>query len=648
MNCACTFQDTPFLANTCGATFTLFMALVESVLRGRCDVADPCHRLGRNDLHLDGKEFDFVVVGAGVSGPIVAGRLSENPAWNVLLLEAGPEEPTATQVPGFAVSAVGSVVDWNYTTVPQENACLNQGGVCHWPRGKMVGGTNSMNGMMYTRGHHSIFDSWEALGNEGWGFDDLLPYFIKAEDNGDPTELDEGFHGFGGPVHIQHYPSHPRLAEDVVAAAAELGYRQGDLNGRNQTGANVAQMMQRDGLRENTVRAYLRPKHGAPNLHLATESQVTRVLIDAEHNRAYGVQFVDRNGHTKVVYARKEVILSAGAVGSPQLLLLSGVGPSEDLEALGIKVVQDLPVGKNLRNHVSVGVGFYIDDNSTTYLSTESLQQFLDNRSGPLSSTGLTQTTAFLLSKYATDGIPDLQVFFDGYASKCSRTGQATECANGDLKCSGECGRRYINARPTNVRPESVGSLRLKSSDPLDYPVIDPQYLTVQKDVDVLVDGIKQLIEFTKTDALKPYNFTINTVPVSGCEAPEFASDEYWACVVRRTTGPENHQVGSARMGPVGDADAVVDPQLRVHGLKGLRVVDASIFPWTPNSNTVASIIAAGEKAADLIRTTWANDSDPVCQLLSSLYHASLRNHRQRLQRYPAPHSPPPPPPPRR
>ncbi|KAK7874203.1 hypothetical protein R5R35_006248 [Gryllus longicercus] len=605
--CACTFQDTPFLANTCGATFTLFMALVESVLRGRCDVADPCHRLGRNDLHLDGKEFDFVVVGAGVAGPVVASRLSENPNWSVLLLEAGPEEPTATEVPAFATSAKSTPLDWNYTTVAQQNACLNKGGVCNWPRGKMVSGTGSMHGMMYTRGHPSIYDGWAELGNVGWGFEDVLPYFIKAENNGNPFEVDQGYHGFAGPLSVQHFPYHPKLAEAVVAAGEELGYRRGDLNGKNQTGINIAQMMQKNGLRDSTPRAYLRPLVGRTNIKLATESQVTRVLIDAGHSRARGVQFVDRNGDTKVVYARKEVILSAGAVGSPQLLLLSGVGPSEDLEALGIEVMQDLPVGRNLRNHVGVSVGFYIDDSSTESLTVETFNQFLNSRSGPMSSTGLTQTTAFLLSKYATDGVPDLQVFFDGYNSKCSRTGLTAECTSGAISgLNGVvCGRRYINARPTNIRPLSVGVLRLNSSNPFDHPVIDPRYLTAQRDVDVLVEGIKYMINFTQTRALRPYNFTLNPVPVAGCQALDFPSDEYWACVVRRATGPENHQVGSCRMGPAGDAHAVVDPQLRVHGLSGLRVIDASVFPWTPNSNPVAAIIMAAEKGADMIKAAW-------------------------------------------
>ncbi|KAK7874204.1 hypothetical protein R5R35_006249 [Gryllus longicercus] len=607
LNCACTFQDTPFLANTCGATFTLFMALVESVLRGRCDVADPCHRLGRNDLHLDGEEFDFVVVGAGVAGPVVASRLSENPNWSVLLLEAGPEEPTATEVPAFAVSAVGTRLDWNYTTVPQENACLSKGGVCDWPRGKMVSGTGSMHGMMYTRGHPSIYNDWAELGNEGWGYDDVLPYFIKSEHNGNPSEVDQGYHGFDGPLSVQQFPYHPKLAEAVVAAGEELGYRRGDLNGKNQTGVNIAQMMQKNGLRDGTPRAFLRPLVGRANIKLATESTVTRVLFDAE-NRAVGVRFLDRFGSTKTVYARKEVILSAGTVATPQLLLLSGVGPTEDLEELGIPVIQDLPVGKNLRNHVSVSVGFYINDTSTETLTLQSFNQFLQKRNGPMSGTGLTQTTAFLLSKYATDGVPDLQVFFDGYNAACSATGRNDECTSGAVEGvhGATCGSRYINARPTNIRPESVGVLRLKSSDPLDYPIIDPQYLTVQKDVDILVDGIKQLIQFTKTDALKPYNFTLNPVPVSGCEAHQFASDEYWACVVKYSTGPENHQAGTARMGPAGDADAVVDPQLRVHGVSGLRVVDPSVFPWTPNANPVAAIIMVGEKAADMIKAAWA------------------------------------------
>lgn len=597
------------MPTTCGASFAIFMGLIDSLLRARCDVSESCTRAGRDDMDLNRMEFDFVVVGAGVAGPVVASRLSENPDWNVLLLEAGPEEPTTTQFPCFAVAGVGTVLDWNYTTVKQENACLSTGGICKWPRGKMVSGTGSLHGMMYTRGHRSIFDNWAAIGNPGWSYDEVLPYFIKSEKNGNPDELDDGYHGFDGPLNVQHFPYHPPLAEAVVAAGVEMGYRQGDLNGANQTGINIAQAMVYEGLRASTPRMYLRPNADRPNLQVAINAHATKILIDQDTKTAYGVEFVDKYGDKNTVHARKEVIISAGAVGSPQLLLLSGIGPTEDLEALGIVTHKDLAVGKNLHNHVSVGIGFYINETSEISLTMESVNDFLKYRNGTMTSTGLTQTTGFFLSKYATDGVPDLQIFFDGYSAKCAKTGIKSECTTGDINT--KCGRRYIYSRPTNVLPRSTGELKLKSANPFEYPLINPQYLTNPHDTDVLVDGLKLLIAMTQTDSLKPWGFELDTSVTPGCENITYGSDDYWACVVHRTTGPENHPGGSNRMGPDWDPKSVVDAELRVHGISQLRVVDASVFPYMPNSNPVAAIVMAAEKLSDMVKSTWEDTEPP-------------------------------------
>ncbi|XP_069698999.1 glucose dehydrogenase [FAD, quinone]-like [Periplaneta americana] len=603
--CNCTFQDTEFLSGTCGATFTVFMGLVEFLLRSQTSIADPCNRAGQEFIDgIDNAEYDFLVVGAGVAGPVVATRLSENPDWKVLLLEAGPEEPTGTLPPAFAVAAVGTQLDWKYKTEPENFACLAKGGICNWPRGKMVSGTGGMQGMMYTRGNQKIYNDWAQAGNEGWSYEDVLPYFIKAENNKDSGELEEGYHGFEGPLVVQYFPHHPLLAEAIAEAGVELGYRTGDLNGLNQTGVAIAQMMVEDGLRGSTSRMYLRKANQRENLDVAIDSHVTKIIIDQNTKLATGLEFIDKNGAKKTVYAKKEVILSAGAIGSPQLLLLSGVGPTADLEALGIEVIQDLPVGQNLHNHVSAGLGFLINDTSYEMLTLETLSDFLETHTGPMSGTGLTQTTGFLLSKYATDGVPDLQVFFDGFLAGCSRTGLDDECTNGQLGPD-NCGKRYINARPTNILPRSKGYLTLKSKDPLDYPLIYANYFSDEHDVDVLVDGIKLIIELTQTQALQRWGFELITTPAEGCEGPPFGSDEYWKCLVQRHTGPENHQAGTCKMGPAGDATAVIDPQLRVHGIPNLRVIDASSFPYVPNSNPISSIVMLAEKGSDLIKNDW-------------------------------------------
>ncbi|KAG8222609.1 hypothetical protein J437_LFUL002602 [Ladona fulva] len=593
--CNCPFVDTQLIANNCNAGFALFMSLVEMLILSRCDIADPCGRLGVDAAtNPPEDEYDFIVVGAGVAGPVVASRLSEarldgGLPWSVLLLEAGPEEPTATQIPAYAVVGVGTYVDWNYTTVEQKNACLSTGGICHWPRGKMVAGTGGMQGMMYTRGNKRLYDSW---GIEGWTYKDILPYFKRSENNLNKNLLDDGYHGFAGPLKVGQFSSHPLLSEVLLEAGRELGYYTQDVNGKNQTGFAIAQMMSAHGLRSSTPRAYLRPHKDRTNLRVAINAHVTKVLF--ENQRAVGVEYEDSHGKMKRVSAKKEVVLSAGAVGSPQLLLLSGVGPREHLEEMGIPVVLDSPgVGKNLHNHVSVGVGFSINESSYQTLNLEAVKMYTEEQKGPMASTGLTQNTAFLLSKFAERDYPDLQVFFDGYLAACSKTGQISECSGGEIE---NCGRRSIFARPTNILTESKGYLQLRSSNPHDYPFIEPQYLSVEKDVDVLVEGIKIILNLTNTEAMSRWDFKLDQKVAEGCENEEFASDAYWRCVVRRYTGPENHQGGTVKMGRDDDPEAVLDSMLRVRGLENLRVVDASVFPRMPNSNPIATIIMTAER----------------------------------------------------
>ncbi|RZF42118.1 hypothetical protein LSTR_LSTR006711 [Laodelphax striatellus] len=603
-NCQCQFDDSSHLANSCGiaSNVTLIMSLVDLLIRTNCKMADPCRRASRN-LQVNENKFDFIVVGAGVAGSVVASRLSEHAGWKVLLLEAGPEEPTTTSVPAFAVSAIGTQLDWKYRTEPQPSACQANAGVCKWPRGKMVAGTGAMTGMMYTRGHKDLFDNWASDGNTGWSYEECLPYFKKSENNLNPESIDKDFHGKSGPMTVQRFPYQPPLIRDMIKAGESMGYGERDLNGRNQTGFAIAQVMVKDGMRASSARMYLRPAMKRNNLFVKINSHVTRVVIDRWTRRATGVEYRDADGNTHKATAMKEVILSGGAIGSPHVLLLSGVGPRSDLKKLGIPVVKDLKVGHNLHNHVSIGFSFFINDPNKRMLTMDAVHQYINSRSGPLASTGLTQMTAFLKSKYVKDNIPDLQLFFDGYSASCSHSGRSDECGDGKI---GSCGRRTINARPTNIMTKSKGHLTLKSTDPLEHPAIYPNYLTDQDDVNVLIEGINFMIQMTKSDVLKKWGFELNEKPAKGCEHIKFASNKYWECLIRNHTSPENHQAGTCKMGPVGDPSAVVDPELRVHGITNLRVIDASIFPLVPNANPIASIIMVAEKGADMIKAAWA------------------------------------------
>lgn len=457
--------------------------------------------------------------------------------------------------------------------------------------------------MMYTRGHRQLYDDWAASGSLGWSYEEVLPYFIKSEGNRNPELVEPGYHGFEGPLTVQRFSHRPAMADDVLAAAAELGYRRADLNGHNQTGFAVAQMMVDDGLRASTARMYLRSHKRRKNLVVKINSQVTRIVIDSLNKRATAVEYRDPLGNIQRVIAKKEVVLSAGAVGSPHLLLLSGVGPRATLKEFEIPVIRNLPVGRNLHNHVASGLKFFIDDDDKRMLTMSALKAFLDKREGPLASTGLTQVTGFVKSKYAQGDMPDIQLFFDGFSAKCSETGKADECSNGRLAKS--CGRRHIFIRPTNILARSTGYLTLKSSDPFDPPSINPNYLSKNIDVQVLIDGLKFAVDLSNTEALKKWGIELDTTPADGCEHLPFASDDYWECLIREHTGPENHPAGSCRMGAVGDSRAVVDPELRVHGVPNLRVADASVFPLVPNGNPVSAIVMVAEKGADMITAAW-------------------------------------------
>ncbi|XP_046385250.1 glucose dehydrogenase [FAD, quinone] [Ischnura elegans] len=607
-DCALPASSAPSLASTCGgAPAMLFMGLLEVFLRSQCDLEDPCGRPATRPS-ADPAPYDFIVVGGGSAGAAVAARLSEVPYWRVLLIEAGGDEPTATQVPSMFLNWFGTDIDWNFQTEPQEMACLSSPGRrCGWPRGKVLGGTSVINGMMYIRGSRQDFDGWAAQGNPGWTYHDVLPYFLKSEDNLELHEMDRGFHARGGPLPVGRFPYHPPMSRAILAGGRELGYEVlEDLNGRARTGFAIAQSTARNGSRFSSARAFLRPARARPNLDILLDTLATRVLINATTKRAYGVEFMrlknNPENRTERAYARKEVVLSGGTVNSPQILLLSGVGPEDDLRRVGVAPVHHLPgVGRNLHNHVAFFVNFFVNESATTSLNWATAMEYLLFRDGLMSGTGVSATTAFLHSRLSPDpkgDNPDLQYFFGGYLANCARTGQVGEKEEGAK-------RRAVQFIPCVVHPKSRGHLTLRSSNPKDSPAIQPRYLTHPEDVERLVDGVKIAIRLAKTGALQAYGLELDETPAPGCEGMTFGSDEYWRCAVRSQTGAENHQVGSCKMGKDPANGAVVDSQLRVHGVAGLRVMDASVMPVVTSGNTHAPALMIAEKGADLVKSTW-------------------------------------------
>ncbi|GBP74583.1 Glucose dehydrogenase [Eumeta japonica] len=622
----------PTLAATCGGgAFMLFMGLLEVFLRSQCDLEDPCGRT-QYRRHMD-SVYDFIVVGGGSAGSVVAARLSEVPQWRVLLLEAGFEEPTGTQVPSMFLNFIGSSIDWGYTTEPESMACLSEKERrCYWPRGKVLGGTSVMNGMMYMRGSRHDYDSWAAAGVEGWTYDEVLPYFLKSEDNKQADQMDQGYHATGGPLTVSQFPYHPPLSYAIVKAGEELGYPTRDLNGEMHTGFMIAQTTNRNGSRLSVARAFLRPAKSRPNLHVMLNATVTKVLINQTTRQAYAVEVRNSFGGTEVIFANNEIVISAGAVASPQILQLSGVGDPAVLARAGVKTLHELPaVGQNLHNHVAHFLNFEVNDNNTTPLNWATAMEYLLFRDGLMSGTGISEVTAFINTKYATpaDDNPDVQLFFGGFLADCAKTGQVGEKLDN--------GSRTIQIIPTVLHPKSRGRLEIGSNDPFAYPKIYANYLSHPDDIKTLIEGIKFAIKLSETKALKRFGVRLDKTPVSGCEKYKFGCDAYWECAVRMQTAPENHQAGSCKMGPRGDPTAVVDPLLQkraelnfpdrseragsgarftffytvslvtpqVQGLDRLRVADASILPAVPSGNTNAPTVMVGERAADFIKQRW-------------------------------------------
>jgi len=366
--------------------------------------------------------------------------------------------------------------------------------------------------MMYVRGHPEIYNRWSRAGNSGWSYDEVRHYFERVENPVDPMILSDTPRNLkeGGQMNIQYYPHKPEFADVLLTAAGELGYRTSRLKEYNQTGFMIAPMTTENGMRLTTSKAYLRPVHERRNLQVLTNAQVTKILISPWERKAYGVELIDKNGYKRVVKCDKEVILTAGAIGSPHILMNSGIGPEKDLAKLGIRVYKDLPVGKNLHNHVSVAVPMSIKDTPYETVTMHAVNEYLKSKTGPLASTGVTQVTAFLESSHALNGIPDIQVFFDGFSSTCPKTGLFNECPDGRI---GDCpDRRKIVARPTVVYMESRGDMKLRSNNPLDSPLIYPNYFTNEKDMFVLLEGIKKISKLIDTPAMKKWDLRLEQI----------------------------------------------------------------------------------------------------------------------------------------
>ncbi|MGE8190041.1 GMC family oxidoreductase [Pseudomonas sp. NPDC086278] len=524
-------------------------------------------------------QFDYIVVGAGAAGCVVASRLSEDSNISVCLLEAGgPDSNPLVHMPaGVAAMVPTSINNWQYQTVTQTG--LN-GRVGYQPRGKTLGGSSSINAMAYHRGHPHDFDQWAALGNPGWSYQDILPFFKRAEHNENFTDP---LHGQHGPLNVRFHSSPNPFGETFVEAGVQAGYPAcPDQNGATMEGFGRVQVMQKDGQRCSAARAYLTPNRQRPNLSIETHAHATRILFDGK--RAVGVEFL-QNGVKRTLRARHELIVSSGAFNSPQLLLLSGVGPVGELLKFDIPVVHELPgVGQNLVDHIDYVHSYRVKSRQLIGLSLAGVWDiaraafgYWRHRKGPLTS-NFAEACAFV----KTDPqLPQADIELALTIAMFADHGRTLYRGHG------------LSVHACLLHPKSVGKLSLASADPMVPPLIDPAFLTHPDDIKTLIEGYRVIQKVMATPAFKAL------CPRDVIDSP-MSTDAEIEQVLRDRSDTLYHPVGTCKMGT--DAMAVVDPRLKVHGLEGLRVVDASIMPTIIGCSTTAATVMIGEKAADFIR----------------------------------------------
>ena len=458
------------------------------------------------------------------------------------------------------------------------------------------------------RGDPQCYDEWAADGNTGWAYNDVLKYFIKAENNTIPYLDHSPLRGKSGPITVSENTVSNPLGEAFLDAGKELHYKVKDLNGKGGEGFMKVQLTTRGGERCSTSKAYLKSIRNRSNLDISMNSRITKILIDGGTKKAYGVRFI-RDNVEHVVYAENEIVVSGGTFNSPQILMLSGVGPAKHLKELKIPVIADLPVGQNMRDHTGIfGVPFTISkpvNYDALNFDDHDVIDYAKHRLGKLSEAS-TQATALVKSKYAKDNIPDMQVFLGPSNIFFNEAAATTLGIKADFY---ESVYAKLNVNKTismiayNVRPKSIGYVKLNTSNPLDAPLINPKYFSDPHDLDVAVEAVKLSLALAETKSFKKFGIKYPGFNYPGCENIKKNTDAYWGCVIRLQPGPFLHATSTCKMGT--DNNSVVNPRLLVHGVPGLRVIDASVMPRPTNANAHIPTVMIAEKGSDLIKEDW-------------------------------------------
>lgn len=604
-----------------GSPASIFLQLIQTLLTAQCSLGNSKDYPPDRSEEIIGSniEFDFVIVGAGSAGSVLAHRLTEIDNWKVLLIEAGKDPSALSDIPLFFMNLQKTPEDYAYDVEPEKFACHGTTtGLCNWGKGKVLGGSSTINGMIYSQGTEEDYNEWHRMGNEGWSYEDVLPYFRKFQN------CQEARRGCTqqGPLDVRYFNYTKKLGQDMFREGLrELNVPVLDiLNAGKFIGYGTTQVTAANNRRMSTAKAFLSPIKERKNLYLMKSTRADAVLMNG--NRAIGVRMTLKDGRSIDVKASKEVILSAGSVASPQLLMLSGIGPKQHLSEMGINTIVDLPVGKNLQDHIT-WAGFHVtykDPNvippTPTFLLDEAYQYLMHGQS--FFGSSRIDYVGFVNVTDPNGKYPDIQfhhAFIQQWMgplhTQLLRQFYIHDDIVNDIS-STLTDNSLITIISSLLKPKSLGEIQLRSKNPADPVKIYANYYSEQEDIETILKSLDFLKKVLKTEAFKRYGAKLHHVDIAGCRHTKPDSEEYWRCNLRHLSLTLYHPVGTAKMGPRNDPTAVVDARLRVHGVQALRVIDASIMPKITSGNTNVPTIMIAEKGADMIKEDYTKSKDEL------------------------------------